>query len=162
MTENQNFQAGDIINVPIRISSDQALTGFQFTFAAIGFEFIGLLPGAITIGEDDYALFNDQMTVSWFDENNVALSAGDVLFTIQLRAHEAGDLSHALSINSSITEAELYVDGEHTFVPELRIDSLDSRGELAILSCSPNPWKDETRVSFICPSQIRSPIPSRM
>ncbi|MBK9105735.1 MAG: hypothetical protein IPL92_14495 [Saprospiraceae bacterium] len=151
LADPQSYKVDDIIKVPIRISSDQALTGFQFTLAANGMEIIGLLPGAISIGDDDYALFNDQMTVSWFDEDNVALSAGDVLFTIQLRAHEAGDLSNSLSINSSITEAELYVDGEQTFVPELRMDSPDSRGELAILSCSPNPWKDETRVSFYLP-----------
>ena len=155
VTENQNYQAGDIINVPIRISSDQALTGFQFTFAAKGLEIISLLPGAISIGPDDYALFHDQMTVSWFDENNVDLSSGDILFTIQLRAHEAGDLSHTLSINSSITEAELYVNGEQTFVPELRIANPDARDELSILSCSPNPWKDETMISFYLPKSDR-------
>ena len=68
-TDQQFYLAGDIINVPIRISSDQKLTGFQFTLQTKGLEIIGLLPGAISIGEDNYALFHDQMTVSWFDEN---------------------------------------------------------------------------------------------
>jgi hypothetical protein len=114
-------------------------------------EIIGLLPGAISIGEDDYALFNDRMTVSWFDENNVDLSSGDILFTIRMRANQSGDLTHCLSINSSFTEAELYVNGEQTFLPELRIDQPVANDELAILSSSPNPWKDETTVSFYLP-----------
>ena len=150
-TDQQFYLSGDIINVPIRISSDQSLTGFQFTLNATGLEFIRLLPGAISIGEDNYALFNDRMTVSWFDENNVNLSPGDILFTIQLRANESGDLAHSLSINSSITDAELYIDGEQTFVPQLRIDQTGGKNELDILSCSPNPWKEETTVSFYLP-----------
>lgn len=148
---NQRFLTGEIINVPIRIASDQKLTGFQFTLAATGMEILGLLPGTISVGEEDYALFNDQMTVSWFDEDNVNVSIGDILFTIQLKAHETGDLNHALSINSSITEAELYVDGEKTLVPELRIAQPDGLDELAILSYSPNPWKEETKISFYLP-----------
>jgi hypothetical protein len=151
LADQQSYKAGDIINVPIRISSDQTLTGFQFTLNATGMEIVGILPGAISIGEDDYALFNDQMTVSWFDENNVDLSSGDILFTIQMRANESGDLIHSLSINSSITEAELYVNGEKTFVPELKIDQQGGRDELAIISCSPNPWRDETRISYYLP-----------
>ena len=119
--------------------------------AATGMEILGLLPGTISIGEEDYALFNDRMTVSWFDEDNVDVSTGDILFTIQLKANETGDLNHAISINSSITEAELYVDGEKTLVPELRIDQPGGVDELTILSCSPNPWKDETRISFYLP-----------
>lgn len=148
---NQNFQKGDVIHIPIRISSDQSLTGFQFTLTAAGMEIIGLLPGNISIGTDDYALFNDRMTISWFDENNIDVLKDDVLFTIQLRAIASGDISQSLSINSDITEAELYVDGEQTFVPQLKIDGPDSRDELSILSCSPNPWKDESRVSFYLP-----------
>jgi hypothetical protein len=150
-TDQQAYKAGDLIQVPIRISSDQKLTGFQFTLQAADLEFIGLLPGAISMGEDNYALFNDRMTVSWFDENNVDLSPGDILFTIQLRANESGDLAHSLSINSSITDAELYTDGEQTYVPHLRIAQTGGQNVLDILSCSPNPWKEETTVSFYLP-----------
>ena len=151
ITKNQKFHEGDIINVPIRFSADQTLTGFQYTLSATGMECIGLLPGAISIGEDNYALFNDRMTMSWFDVNSVDLSPDDILFTIQLRANESGELAHSLSINSSITDAELYGDGEQIFVPQLIIDQTDLKNELDILSCFPNPWKDETTVSFYLP-----------
>ena len=150
-THHLEYKNGEIIKVPIRITSSQTMTGFQFTLSATGMELVDVLPGRIAITEAEYALFGNKMTVSWFDENNVDVAADDVLFTLVLKAKQDGNVSQSLSINSDITEAEIYLNGEQTFLPVLNVDNPIKGSELKIVSCSPNPWKDETTVSFYLP-----------
>lgn len=150
-TEQQFYREGDIINVPIRISSNQKLTGFQFTLAAPGMEILNILPGQISISEEHFLIYNGKMAVSWFDENTIDVAAEDVLFTLQLRATNSGNIGQALSINSEITGAEIYLANEETFLPFLNIHDQHVESDLKIISCAPNPWKEETTVSFYIP-----------
>ena len=150
-TDQQFYIAGDIIDVPIRISSDQKLTGFQFTLAALGIEFLNILPGQISISEEHFAIHNDKMSVSWFEENTIDVSAEDILFTLQLRATTSGNIGQALSINSEITEAEIYLANEETFLPFLNVHGQHAESDLKIISCAPNPWKEETMIHFYLP-----------
>ncbi len=150
LTDQQSYRAGDILDIPIRISADKLLTGFQFTIATTGMEIIRILPGIVDVNDEDYALFGDRCTMSWFDENTIDVSLDDVLFTIQLRATEAGRLSQSLSINSEITEAELYGTNDETFQPVLAIQH-EAERQLELLSCFPNPWKDHTLIQFYLP-----------
>ena len=151
LTDQQSYKTGDIINVPIRISSHQTLSGFQFTMTSSGMEVINIRPGMIAVSEEHYALFGDKFTMSWFDENSIDVSVDDVLFTVQLRAISNSSLKQTLSINSDITEAELYLADEETFLPVLTFQNEKAENGLKIISCSPNPWKDETSVSFYLP-----------
>lgn len=150
-TDQQFFIAGDIINVPIRISSDQQLTGFQFTLAAAGMEFLHIFPGQLDVSEEHFALYNDRVSISWFDENTIDVPADDVLFTLQLRAIKSGNIGQALSINSEITEAEVYLANEETFLPVLNVHDSHAGSDLQILSSAPNPWKEETIINFYMP-----------
>ncbi len=150
-TDQQTYHTGDIINVPIRISADQKLTGFQFTLNAKGMEIINIISGQVAVSEDHYALFTDKMTISWFDQNTVNISSNEELFTIQLRANESGTLSQSLSINSDITDAELYLSGDQTFLPVLAVENQNDDRLLEIVSCLPNPWTNQTLVHFYLP-----------
>ena len=151
LTGQVAFNIGETINVPISISSSQRLTGFQFTLNANGMEILDVVPGSIPLTDGEYALFGDKMTVSWFNERNVDVSADEILFTLVMRAKQAGNLSQSLSINSDITEAEIYLDDEQTFVPVLQVVNPIAEAELVIASCAPNPWKDESTVFFYLP-----------
>lgn len=150
-TDQQAYEAGDLIQVPIRISSDQKLTGLQFTLAASGMEFINIFPGQLDVSGEHFALYNDRVSISWFDENTINVSAEDVLFTLQLRATKSGNIGQALSINSEITEAEIYLADEETFVPVLNVHDPYAESDLKIISCTPNPWNDETVINFSLP-----------
>jgi hypothetical protein len=150
LTDQQSYQAGGILDIPIRISADQLLTGFQLTMAAFGMEIIRILPGSVDIKDEDYALFGSRCTMSWFDEHAIEAAADDVLFTIQARATAAGRLSQSLSFNSEITEAELYGTNDEIFQPVLAIQH-EAETQLELLSCFPNPWKDHTLIQFYLP-----------
>lgn len=151
LTDQIAFNAGEIINVPIRISSSQSLTGFQFTLKAIGLEIVDVLPGSIPLTDGEYALFSDKMTIAWFDEDNVDVTADEVLFTLVLKAKQGGNLSQSIQINSDITDAEIYLGGEQTFIPVLNVINPGAEAALQIMSCAPNPWKDETTLFFYLP-----------
>ena len=151
LTDQIAFNAGEIINVPIRISSSQSLTGFQFTLKAIGLEIVDVLPGSIPLTDGEYALFGDKMTIAWFDEDNVDVTADEVLFTLVLKAKQGGNLSQSIQINSDITDAEIYLGGEQTFIPVLNVINPGAEAALQIMSCAPNPWKDETTLFFYLP-----------
>ena len=150
-TDQQFYFAGDIINVPIRISSDQKLTGFQFTLDAAGMEILNIIPGQLDVSEEHFAIYNDKMAISWFDENTIDVSAEEVLFTLQLRVIKSGNIAQALSINSEITEAEIYLANDETFLPFLNVHDPHVESDLKIISCTPNPWKDETMINFYLP-----------
>ena len=152
LTDQIAFNAGEIINVPLRISSSQSLTGFQFTLKAIGLEIVDVLPGSIPLTDEEYALFGDKMTIAWFDEDNVNVTADEVLFTLVLKAKQVGNLRQSISINSDITDAEIYLDGEQTYVPVMNVVSPGAEAALEILSCAPNPWKDQTTLFFYLPA----------
>ncbi len=148
-TDQQFYLAGEIINVPIRISADQKLTGFQCTLALPGMEFLNIFPGQLDISEEHFALYNDKMSISWFDENTLDVLADDVLFTLQLRATKSGNIGQTISINSEITEAEIYLANEETFLPFLNVQDEHAKDKFQIISCAPNPWKEETTINFI-------------
>jgi hypothetical protein len=149
--DQQIYKPGDILHIPIRLSKSQTISGCQFTINASGMEFLDLLPGSIQLGVENFALFGDKATISWFDENNLNVSAGDVLFTVLARTKEGGNPSQSLTINSEITEAELYLENEETYIPQLVIHDPNNEGTLHLMSVAPNPWKDEATVNFFLP-----------
>ncbi len=145
---DQAFSPGDIIDVPIRISSDQSLLGMQFTLATTGMEVVDILPGVIKINDQDFAVFDERMTFCWMDANSVDVSAGETLFTLRLRARKAGSLSTSLGISSKITSAEIYTSSEQAFEPELNFINSEETPDGHNITCAPNPWKGQIVISF--------------
>ncbi len=146
ITGEQRFKAGELINVPVFLSKDQQLTGFQFTISTLGLEYLDLIPGAIDLTEDDYAVLGDHLTMSWFDESMVNISSGEALFTLKLSATAPGYLSQMFNLNSEITSAEIYLEDESTFLPVLYFDQPITQKEW--ITVYPNPWKQTTSIYF--------------
>lgn len=142
-TTDKHFQSGEIMEIQFALDESFVMHGFQFTLASRDLEFLGASSGVIELAEENYALFDDRITFSWFDIEGRALNNNDVVLTIQARAKKSSHLSESLLINSDITEAEAYgMDGE-IYLPSLEINN-DAYG----IRVYPNPWKDETNISF--------------
>ncbi len=155
--EDYSFNSGDIIEVPIHINSDQSLLGMQFTLAAEGMKIINVLPGKLSVSNTDFALFGDRMTFCWLDANGLDVAAGETLFTLQLQARKAGQLSSSVHINSDITAAELYLSNEQSLMPSLSFVKSNGDTKEHLVVCAPNPWKNETSISFFlnAPSEVQ-------
>ena len=151
-TDNKFLNAGEVIEIPIRLQEEQDLTGFQFTLEFPGFEFIAINPGAIAPDETNYALFDEQMTIIWFDPSTIHIPADETLFYLELKAISPSELSNSLAITSDITAAEMYIGNEEIVQPVLHMKAPPAEKEELQLMCIPNPWKDHTDMIIDLPS----------
>jgi hypothetical protein len=150
-TSDQTFQPNTIINIPVALPGMNVIIGFQFTLGSEDLEFLGVVSGKLDIAEDDYALFGNEMTMSWFDIDATKINPSDVLFTVQAIAKKPGTLSQTLRINSSLTEAELYSGDEEIFKPRLHIIN-SNNGGLQVYPAEPNPWNEHCTIPFYNPA----------
>ena len=63
--------------------------------------------GSIDVSDANIAANKGQLAKSWSEAT--AVSSTEVLFTLVFRATNAGQLSTALNLNSSVTKAEAYM-----------------------------------------------------
>ena len=89
--ENQQFNRGEIIEVPIRSSDFESILGFQFSLAfdVDGLSFEGVIPGALPDLEEGSFGYNfleeGVLTGSWFQsEEGLELNPDEVLFVLKL------------------------------------------------------------------------------
>jgi len=149
-TEAIDYSKGDIIEIPIKCTSNDKLTGFQFTLSDQDLEFLEIQPGVADISKEDYAIMLDHMTMSWFTLDPIDVKAGDILFSIKARAKAVKNLRTTLSISSMITEAEAYTEKDNVLVPQLKFTD-PTNDELILYPAIPNPWKEETTITFYLP-----------
>jgi len=122
------------------------LNGFQFTLSDPDLEFLGASSELIDISEEDYALFGDKMSMSWFELNDVVIHPNDIVFTIKAIARHKGSLQQTLQINSDITDAELYSVNDQIFTPKIVFRNTNE--QLALFPVEPNPWSNNCHVPF--------------
>jgi hypothetical protein len=146
-TPPKKYEANEIINIDFSIHDIGSINGFQFTLSDPDLEFLSASSNLLDLSEDDYALFGDKMTMSWFDLNDVALHPDDIVFTIKAIAKHKGSLQQTLQINCDITDTELYGSGDEIFIPKLLFNS-DSEAQLIVFPVEPNPWSDECYIPF--------------
>ena len=108
-----------------------------------------LSSGRLVITEEDYAanVFPGKTTLIWVGEQPISVAAGDVLFYIHL--NEEADI-YSLTIDDQTLQSEMYT-GEHLDAHGLSIDpqSTSFIGQDALFSHHPNPWSDQTIISFL-------------
>ena len=143
--EGMAYKTNDHINIHFYLSDEVDLEGFQFTLSDPNLEFEAASSSTIDLDEAHYALFNDKMTFSWFDETGSKIKDGDILMRVKAKAKSDGYLSKSLIINSEITEAEMYSTDGEIYSPKLVIAE---KNESFYLSVEPNPWKESTMLHF--------------
>ncbi len=144
--DQKEFFTGDLIEINFYLKNPIHLQGFQFTITDPDLEFLDVSSSSIDLGPEDFAMFNDKITMSWFSEKGIQFSDKDVVFTLKARAKLNGSLRNNLSINSDITEAEMYNTDNEIFIPRLVIE--DKFNPIISSSPEPNPWKDESAITF--------------
>ncbi|MBK8389823.1 MAG: T9SS type A sorting domain-containing protein [Saprospiraceae bacterium] len=151
--DEQTVKAGEVVNVAVRAENFSEVFGYQFTTELSGMTVEGVESGAITVDEAMYAnVAKGKFTMSWTDVNGATVANDAVLFTLKMRANTATNLSSAVSMSSSVTEAEAYVGTDL----EVASAKLEVRGGankgFALSQNEPNPFKAETNVTFSVPT----------
>jgi hypothetical protein len=146
-TDAQEYLPGDIIEIPVQCTTLNSMIGFQFTLSDPDLEFLSVSSNHIEISEDDYALFGDKMTMSWYALDEVTCHPGDIVFTVKALAKKAGALQQSLQLNSDITNAELYSAQDDIFIPKIVIQS-NVEDHLTLFAAEPNPWSTTCTIPF--------------
>ncbi|HUR31147.1 MAG TPA: hypothetical protein VMZ69_06920 [Saprospiraceae bacterium] len=144
-TLERNYKSNELIEIPITINEEMSMQGFQFTISSTDLEFLEAFSDNINISEENYALFDDKITFSWYNENGKQFSKGDIVFTLKARTKSNGSLNQTFNINSEITPAEMYSLGNETYLPVLHFSENNA---LVLYSAQPNPWKENTSIPF--------------
>lgn len=163
VTEEANFSVNEEITVPVMIAQDQKLAGFQFTlqFDERKLQLTDIAGGICNINKDNTGWQRAEeglVTFSWnygsFAENdNSAVRANQVLFTLKFKALSTGTLSNTLLINSNITKAEAYDAqlNEMEIGLGFRTSNGTANSSFVLYQNQPNPFSEQTRIGFDMP-----------
>jgi len=167
--ENVNMYLNDIkyseneeVKADLYISNINDLTGAQFTmnFNADELIFEKIIPNSKLIDQNSIGLTNvknGQLVVSWIKPENV--SGEDKLFTIVFVSKDDGQLSDNIAITDDKLTSEAY-DNElniHNLYLEFR-NIIENKGNYALYQNIPNPFVNETAISFTLPESQNATI----
>jgi hypothetical protein len=153
--DNVSYEAGDLVSIPVTAENFIDMVGFQFTMEIAGMELVNVNAGAINITNDNVAIFNKEeaMTISWNTATEISAEEDEVLFTVVMRANTNNELSDAIDITSTITNAEAYTSSLEVDGVEINV-----RGEFTTVEVqfelfqnTPNPFDGFTTIPFSLP-----------
>jgi hypothetical protein len=130
---NQKVNKGDIIKIDVTSENFQEIIGFQYTMHLTDLELIDIYPGKLNITSDQYARHGDALTMSWFDLDVVSTDNSDILYSLLVRARSSSELHDLININSSLTRAESYAQGnkeESASSVQLRFINITTPGHI--------------------------------
>ena len=162
VVDNKSFEAGETVYVPVTMSDLNSLTAYQFTmkYNSSDLNLVDVQAGKANVSEENFAILNSDLglvTGSWGNINAISFDKDEVLFTLVFEANNSSMLSKSLSINSSATRAIAYDANENEFNlgVEFRSSANEAIGGLELRQNIPNPFINETLVSFNLPSEIQ-------
>jgi len=159
IADNQEFEADEVIAVPVVAASEMTATGMQFTIEmSNALQFEGISAKGIEI-KDEHIGFSRMsegvVVVSWNTPVGVEFDAEDVLFEVNFSATRSGEIAKALSINSKALNAEIYDANLETYEIEFEVTGRDvSPIEFALYQNTPNPFGQSTTITFDLPEAL--------
>ncbi len=108
------------------------------------------------LNDGNFGVFKNAITTSW---NGNAQTTTPQLFTLHFIAHQSGQLSEMLSINSSMTMAEAYNSQRQPMAIELKFNNQKAPIEqLTLYQNHPNPFDKETTIAFNLPKETKAKL----
>ena len=130
--------AGEEAEIPVRLSEDAALYGWQLELSCN--PALAEIVGAGGISAEDYNIRANVLRALWFDAGARGFRKGDVLFTVRIRARRAVPASAVFSIEQTDIPSEAYRPGVADR-SEIVLHFDNSNTDSAVfLGVSPNPF----------------------
>ena len=161
-TDNQTFESGQTIDVPVVVSQNSEVAGFQFTvnFDTELFSLVAInsnLPGVTDNNFGFTKLANGMVAVSYNKENPMTINEGENVFTLTLKAKANGSLENALWIDSAVTSAEAYAQDFSLMNVKLTLNNRTTESA-NLYQNTPNPFKGSTTIGFDLPESSEASI----
>ena len=160
--ENQTLTAGQTINVPVVLAQNADVSGFQFTvnYDTELFSLEAVNGGITGMTDNNFGftrLANGMVTVSYNRENSLGLKAGDIVFTLSLKAKDQGKLSEGFWIDSAVTKAEAYTAEHDVIKVEFNVNNRVEQAAV-LYQNTPNPFKAITSIGFDLPEVMDATV----
>jgi len=152
---DQELTAGNTINVPVYIESDQMISGFQFTLdysakdiiiEEITSSVLNLQPHNLNYNHES----DGRITISWNLAGAKNFNGGTEILNLKVKSQHRGWISEYINISSAITKAEAYDDQLKVMEIGLRFNN-ESLQQMQVYQNQPNPFTDETAIRFYLP-----------
>ena len=160
--EDQTFEAGEVVRVPVRAANFTDLAGYQYglNFDTRMLEFSGVdIPSTSIVDPSNFGLASaseGMILTSWSMGASVTRSPEEQLFVLEFVAQRSGKVSEVFTLSSESLRAEAYVDNG-----EIQTTSVDlyftedgeipSDTEFALLQNRPNPFNEATDIPVYVP-----------
>jgi hypothetical protein len=160
IAQSTAVKTGEIVRVDFTANDFMAL-GMQFTlnFNQTALNFIAIENGLATDENFGLTLLEEgAITFSWNTNDAVRLTKNDVLFTLVFNGNTDAQISDLLSIDSKYTTAEAYNANEEILDVNLDFNGTAITGAFELHQNRPNPFSDETTISFNLPTEQNATI----
>jgi hypothetical protein len=157
LTTDQEWKAGEEIQVTFRAKDMDRYEAYQFTLAyetnALELVSTEAASSLSNMGEENFGRRYDAdgfLTVSWNESTAIRLNEESELFTLTFHTLQPGKLSDLITMNSRLTQAEGYPrDGDPH---QVKLDfEQDLNPGYELLQNKPNPFQDQTTIGFYLP-----------
>lgn len=147
---DRQLKAGKTCSVPFT-SEAMELLGYQFTlhYAPEAIEVLEITEGLASrenFGRPELGV----ITTSWNASGPRAMTDGEVLFSLIVKAKADLSLREVFGVSSAYTPAEAYDSQGGLLDVILAFNGLEA-DNLVLFQNVPNPWKDQTVIGFILP-----------
>lgn len=163
-TQAAKYSTGNTVEIPVTVGEAMEMAGMQMTFKfnSNELEFQNVKPGVLNMDENNFGftnLENGFITTSWNQLENVAFNSGDVLMTIVFKAVNDGIIEGAFAVSSDITSAEVYTTSGNKGNISWNVTGTNQENlSFQLYQNNPNPFKDETQISFDLPEDLDATI----
>lgn len=154
--QDQKFESGEYIYLPLKSSSISDLNGFQATlqYDVDKMEFLGMSKGALPeFGDHHVHHINPEeglVSFNWYHATGVHLQGGEELLYTRWITKKPGTLSGSISINSAWLENEVYCLNSG-LQKEIRLvfeGKTTNQFTNSLKQNKPNPFSEETIIEF--------------
>jgi hypothetical protein len=160
--ENQTFEAGQIVTIPVNVVDNADVTGFQFTvnFDTELFSLEAVNGGIIGMTDQNFGfakLADGIVTISYNKEKAINLVEGANVFTLSLKAKDKGLVSQGLWVDSSLTPAEAYTNDNDVMKVAFNVSGRTDASTV-LYQNTPNPFKAITVIGFDLPEAMDAKV----
>jgi len=147
MVENQYIQKGTTVTIPIHFTDKAALQGLQIALSTRQLEIISLQKG--TLAAHQYQQINTQKIAIAWDALSTTSADDDLFFEMTIQAQQSGWLEDMISVDREQLLPIAYTTSDQVHSVALQF-SISNNKDIQLAS-SPNPFQNQTTISFYLP-----------